>query len=1130
MSSRLSGIFTEAIAIADLKEQEAFLKKSCKDDPELLEQVRKLVNASNEARDSIFRPFAVLPKENSSSKETIELELPKMFGGYRLEEKIGEGGMGIIYRAIQVDLQRVVALKMIRDAHLATKTEIKRFNVEARSAAALSHPGIVPVIESGRIDEQYFFSMGYIDGIDLARLVKEFPLTIAQAINIIKEIATATHYAHKKGVVHRDLKPENILISYRDSPFNSPDCFQPHITDFGLAKRQAYDPGLTMSGEILGTPGYMSPEQAGSGPKVTEATDVYAIGALFYFLLTERAPFEGDSLLDTLGAVRNTHPTPPKSLRPFIPDDLEAVCLKCLEKDPQNRYESADDICTDLENHQNGRPLIAKPGGVLNRFSKFCKRNPILTFSTLAGGALVAALVFFQLKLRLSDEKLAQENATTQSALERAKQQSVDRELTKAAQSVSTGNHRQAIVEFLNTAEMAREMGDDQAETSARWGLSDSLSRLWHIKGQISALPGIQKMTLSPDGKYLAAISLSEGDANSPKKYGLEIYDVDSGTLLFHELSGLEFTDLCFHPSGNNLAVSTEIETIKIIGKSGQKFKTIKSIEERVKAIKSAKPHSIGYFDKGHSIFTSGLAPRIGIWKHDTNPSYQGFFQAEDDLAATAISGDFSLIVSHTMNDKIYGWDPVSKETVFGPIEIKFAPIPFESQIVVNQQGSRVAISSEKKNNIAIYNVSTWSSKNSPDGGSQIIENKAPLQMQFGNKTDSLFYLSKTGTLRVKKNSIEPDIAIPISRKDVESFVVSDDESFLVTAHSNPSELIIWQACSFWNNEFTLPKSFHGRVHSTGSDQPIMISGKTHVRVFPGPRELLDSNTPPAEIRNHFISGNPLQILGSRTSNWAIGLGENGERFDITVTKRTQDYSAWNPPVPFRNPEEIFFSPDDNFVICYTSNLPDDKTSNVAILDIQANEHKENPKMDSHTIPSVSIQAASVSSLHNEEVVFASQLGKLVWFDLSKREIKKEVSTGHHNITSLTTNRDLGTLALGLESGKIHLYKEESMTLQGTFNHDDVVSLLSFGNKGQLLVAGGHENHVTIWEAASGLTIGNKLIHQGKIVDLDVCDDSQSIITATAGGQVKVWPLPTKDDRNLEKIREDARKLFLISE
>ena len=249
------------------------------------------------------------------------------FGDYELLKVLGEGGMGIVYKARQLSLNRPVALKMIKAARFASADEVRRFQNEAEAVARLDHPNIVPIFEVGQYEDQHYFSMKLIAGESLDKRLKDYIADPRRAARLVATTAGAIHHAHQRGILHRDLKPANILIDAEG---------QPHVTDFGLAKRVEGDSELTRSGAILGTPAYMAPEQAsGKRGAVTTATDVYGLGAVLYALLTGRAPFGGTTVIDTLEQVRERPPEPPRKLNPRVPRDLEVICLKCLEKDPR---------------------------------------------------------------------------------------------------------------------------------------------------------------------------------------------------------------------------------------------------------------------------------------------------------------------------------------------------------------------------------------------------------------------------------------------------------------------------------------------------------------------------------------------------------------------------------------------------------------------------------------------------------------------------------------------------------------------------------------------------------------------------------------------------------------------------
>jgi tetratricopeptide (TPR) repeat protein len=301
-------------------------------------------------------------------------------------EEVGRGGMGVVYRARQVTLNRDVALKMILAGRLASEAEVKRFFHEARAAAKLQHPNIVAVHEVGLQDGQHYYSMDFIEGSNLEQLVRQHPLPAQQAAEYVRTVADAIHFAHEHGTIHRDLKPTNILIDI----FN-----QPRITDFGLARCEQLDPHLTTSGQILGTPAYISPEQAQAQTEaVGPQSDVYSTGAVLYHLLTQRPPFAAESLPALLDLVVHHEPVSPRALNPTVPRDLETICLKCLQKDPARRYRSARDLADELGRFGRGESILARPPNVAERAWRWCARNRALSASLgTAAFLLVAGVV-----------------------------------------------------------------------------------------------------------------------------------------------------------------------------------------------------------------------------------------------------------------------------------------------------------------------------------------------------------------------------------------------------------------------------------------------------------------------------------------------------------------------------------------------------------------------------------------------------------------------------------------------------------------------------------------------------------------------------------------------------------------
>lgn len=314
--------------------------------------------------DENARWLTVLPEESTEEKSN-------RFGDYELLGVIARGGMGIVYKARQPSLNRLVALKMILAGPLASTSFVRRFQAEAKTIARLRHPNIVPVHELGEHDAQHYFAMDYIEGEDLAQRLRAGPIPIDLALDWMSQITAAIQYAHENGVLHRDLKPSNILLDAAGHI---------HVTDFGLAKEAAGPSDLTSPGTLLGTPCYMPPEQAAGGSNpLTPASDVYALGAILYELLTGHPPFRADTTLNTLKLVLEADPFSPRLVNPAVGRDLEVVCLKCLEKDPNQRYASARDLGDDLNRIRLGEPVLARPASLWTKGLRWAKRHPVLT-------------------------------------------------------------------------------------------------------------------------------------------------------------------------------------------------------------------------------------------------------------------------------------------------------------------------------------------------------------------------------------------------------------------------------------------------------------------------------------------------------------------------------------------------------------------------------------------------------------------------------------------------------------------------------------------------------------------------------------------------------------------------------
>ncbi len=366
----------EPASAAELIYHEFSLRQELGDSPDWQEYLRQ------------FPEYAValqmLRRADEFLEQAIHFPEPSLpeveFDDYELLGEIGRGGMGVVYKARQKSLDRILALKMIRMGADAGEAERKRFHGEARAVARLHHPNIVQIYEVGEANGRLFLTLEYVEGKSLASWLNGIPWPARRAAALVETMARAIEYSHGKQIIHRDLKPANILLA-SDGVANGEwsehhlPC-TPKITDFGLAKRLDAT-AHSQSEAVLGTPSYMSPEQAQVKPGIDARTDVYGLGAVLYELLTGRPPFRADSALQTLRQVVDAEPVRPRLLNPSVPRDLETVCLKCLEKEPSRRYATALALADDLERFENGRPVLARPIGALARGWRWCRRNPI---------------------------------------------------------------------------------------------------------------------------------------------------------------------------------------------------------------------------------------------------------------------------------------------------------------------------------------------------------------------------------------------------------------------------------------------------------------------------------------------------------------------------------------------------------------------------------------------------------------------------------------------------------------------------------------------------------------------------------------------------------------------------------
>ncbi|MFI5460210.1 MAG: WD40 repeat domain-containing serine/threonine protein kinase, partial [Isosphaerales bacterium] len=567
----------------------------------------------------------------------------RYFGDYEITREIARGGMGVVFRARQVSLNRTVALKMILAGQLANETDVKRFYTEAEAAANLDHPGIVPIFEVGQHEGQHYFSMGFVEGQSLSQRLAEGPLPSREAAELIRRASEAIEYAHQRGVIHRDLKPANILLDANGNP---------RITDFGLAKKVQGDSGLTGSGQIMGTPSYMPPEQAGGRRgDVGPAADVYALGATLYALVTGRPPFQAATAMDTVIQVISDEPVPPRRLNASIPRDLETICLKCLEKEPGKRYPSAAALADDLGRYLEGEPIVARPVTRVERAVKWAWRRPAIA-GRLGLVAIVTALglggVLWQWRAAVRARNVAdQESRNAKDQANLAERRRVEAEARRQEAEQARAKEREQT-------ELAKQRLQDTVKAQAKEKKQTQLAeqRLYDVRMNL-----VQRYWEDSNGQLLqqGLVDQLPVNARGIDRRGFEWYywqrKISSGHITLKGHTSF-VTSVAFSPDGKRLASAGANGTVKVWdAATGQETLTIEVQGPGSDA-------SVAFSPDGKRLTSAGrLNGMVDVWDLGTGHGIRPLLGHTGPVYSVAYSPDGKRLASASFDGTVKVWD-----------------------------------------------------------------------------------------------------------------------------------------------------------------------------------------------------------------------------------------------------------------------------------------------------------------------------------------------------------------------------------------------------------------------------------------------------------------------------------------
>jgi WD40 repeat protein/tRNA A-37 threonylcarbamoyl transferase component Bud32 len=1116
-------LFVELVE-ASPTEREALLAHRCGDDPELRTLVEIYLESHEQAIRKRFLPepprtsarircphcrnpievVGLVPIEDvlcpscgssfrlepTTSTATSPKLMARRFGRFDLLERVGVGTFGTVFKAYDPRLDRPVALKVLRAGELASLGERERFLREPRNAAQLSHPGIVPVHDVSEHEDTPFIISEFVDGLTLSALLKARRPTPREAARLVAQLADALHYAHEHGVIHRDVKPSNVMID---------ESGEPHLMDFGLAKREAGEITITLDGQVLGTPAYMSPEQArGESAQVDRRSDVYSLGVILYEMLTGELPFRGNTRM-LLQQVLNDDPRPPRLVNDSIPRDMETVCLCAMAKEPPRRYASALALANDLRRFLNNEPIKARPANLIEHTWRWAQRNALAAGAIMATAlSLVTATVLSVLFAIHRHQMLIDSRRHLAQA---------DFDLGREA--CERGDLARGLHLLHRSARAASEANDPDWTRVAQAGLAAWSSEFPPVRGVYSHGTGVNSVAISPDGQTVLTAS-SDRTA--------QLWNIDTSSPIGDPLRHDDHVWVALFSPDGRLALTAGLDGAV-----------------RLWDAATGQPHgpplrhdgsvwSAVFSRDGTTVLSGGDDKKGRIWDVASGAPLGVLEGHTKRITSVALSPDGKTALTGSSDRTARLWNIATRQPIGEPLQHDEGQGVGEEMMAVafSPQGE-VAATTSHDGTARLWSARTglplheplrhvgrvFSPVFSPDGQTLLTtcaDRKARL---WDVATGKLRCAPLEHADRVWVGAFSPDgktvatggwdraarlwdavTGKPLGRPFrhegwIRNVVFSPDGRRLLTA-SEDGTAHLWEITSQSDRSTTVTLSEMATVAAYSADGQQLLIGTHQGRVY-----IVDAGN--GAVRGEPLDlGEPLSVVGSDPDGTVLLAGGKNGRVQLWWRATGKPLGQ---PVELGDLANSFaFSPDRKHVACSSVN------GTARLFDIGGRQHWSEPLTHEDGIFAVAF------SRDSQILCTASADRTVRLWDTATGRQRVHALDHPDKVTSLAVSPDGKTLVSGCLDGYARFWSLRSGKEQGEpLNHLGGVFALSYRSDGQLLATGGSDGVVRIWNTSTRTQMTVPLQHANPIETVEFSRDSELLLTSTLHGEVGVW-------------------------